>query len=315
MVKSEPLKSEAQELNRFLSIYEQQQLVEDKGCKIVLGRKDNKQCRFCGRVAPDVTFKKKAHVLSQLLGNRNITSFFECDSCNEDIFSSYESSLAAFVGVIRTFAEIKGQKGIPKYKDKKTSLRVEFTDGMVTMSAKASEIKGKIDIDKETKQVTIRTTADSYYPIRVYKSLAKIAYCLFDEEELSDFKFVHELLMSNEDERFRGLPFIRLFWSFLTNGVSFNKPSAVLFTRRPRLDNPFFPEKALLIRSANSMYQIFLLSDRDIELAKSGQSFTCIRFPMPTDQYHFGHTDLSAPDKKIGEKRSYVFSFESIKKV
>lgn len=314
MVKSELLKSGDEELDDFLGVYEPQQLVEDKGCKIVLGRKDNRQCRFCGRGTPEVSFKKKAHVLPQLLGNRNITSFFECDSCNEDIFSRYESSLAAYVGVIRTFAEIKGQKAIPKYKDKKTSLRVEFTDGMVTMSAKANEIKGKIDLDKENKQVTVKTIADSYYPIKVYKSLAKTAYCLFDEEELGNFKFVHELLMSNEDERFRGFPFIRLFWSFLTNGVNFNKPSAVLFMRRPQLDNPFLPEKTLLVRFANLTYQIFLLSDRDIALAKSGQTFTCIHFPIPTDQSQFGQTDLSVPDKKIGEERIYVFSFEDIKK-
>ena len=311
MVQREMLESKIQEFNQFRSVYEQQKSVKDEGYKIVLGNK-NKQCRFCGRGAPNVTFKKKAHVIPQLLGNRNIVSLFECDSCNEDIFSDYESSLAAFVGVIRIFEEIKGQKGVPKYKDKKTSLRIEWKDGMFTFSEKVNETTSQIKSDDENRQVTIRTIRDSYYPIRVYKSLVKIAYCLLDEGELNNFKFIHRLLMSDElDER--RLPFIRLFWYFLTNGVSFKKPWAKLFTRRPNLDNPFFPEKTLVISFANLTYQIFLLSDRDLDLVKSSQSFTCIRFPVPTDQYQVFNDDLSSPDKKVGEGTNHTFSFERIK--
>ena len=305
------LESKIQEFNQFFSVYERQKSVRDEGYKIVFGNKDNKRCRFCGQYAPDVAFKKKAHVIPQLIGNRHIVSRFECDSCNEDIFSDYESSLAAFVGVIRIFEEIKGQKGVPKYKDKKTSLRVEWADGMFTFSEKVNETRSQIKSDEENRQVTIRTIRDSYYPIKVYKSLVKIAYCLVDEGELNNFKFIHRLLMSDElDER--RLPFIRLFWYFLTDGTSFKKPWAVLFTRRPELDNPFFPEKTLVISFANLTYQIFLLSDSDIKLANSGQAFTFIRFPVPTDQYQFYNTDLSSPDKRVEERTNITFTFEQI---
>jgi hypothetical protein len=311
MVKSELSESKIQEFNQFFSVYEQQKSVRDEGFKIVLGSKDNKQCRFCGRVAPNVNFKKRAHVIPQLTGNRNIVSRFECDRCNEDIFSDYESSLAAFVGVIRTFEGIRGQKGVNKYKDHKTSLRIEWMNGMVTFSERVNETASQIKSDEENKQVTIRTIRDSYYPIKVYKSLLKIAYCLLDEGELNNFKFIHRLLMSDElDER--RLPFIRLFWYFLTNGVSFKKSWAELFTRRPNLDNPFFPEKTLVIGFANLTYQIFLLSDRDVDLAKAGQAFTCMRFPVPTNKFQFYNTDLSSPDKKVGEGTDYTFSFKQM---
>ena len=100
-------------------------------------------------VLPDVTFKKKAHVIPQSLGNRNIVSLFECDSCNGAIFSIYESSLAAFIGIPRTFAEIRGQKGVPTYKDKETNFRIQFMDGMVTFFEKKSESGIKVTVDEE----------------------------------------------------------------------------------------------------------------------------------------------------------------------
>src|SRR5688572_3441102 len=45
-------------------------------------------CRFCNKSMPEVTFKKDAHTISQLTGNRHLVSDFECDTCN-DLFSKY----------------------------------------------------------------------------------------------------------------------------------------------------------------------------------------------------------------------------------
>ena len=168
---------------------------------------------------------------------------------------------------------------------------------------------------KKNKQVTLKTIKDSYYPIKVYKSLVKISYCLLDERELSKFQFAHQLLMSNNDEEFRGLPFIRLFSYFLTNGSNFKKPSAVLFKRRLNPDSLLVPEKTLVLRFANLTYQIFILSDKDLELLKLGRTFTCLPFPVSTNKYQFAQTDLSVPEKKCGEKLDFTFSFKSMKKV
>lgn len=40
-------------------------------------------CRFCGRTAPDVSFKKVAHAVSELVGNKALYLKSECDACNE----------------------------------------------------------------------------------------------------------------------------------------------------------------------------------------------------------------------------------------
>ena len=50
--------------------------------QIVLGTKPNK-CRFCSGERPARTFKKRAHAVSELLGNKAVKSLYECDACNE----------------------------------------------------------------------------------------------------------------------------------------------------------------------------------------------------------------------------------------
>lgn len=72
-------------------------------------------CRFCIQEYPNVTFRKEAHVIPQLLGNKNIIHDCECDSCNI-LFGTYEDSFSKFLGMHRTTDFIKGQEGIPSFK-------------------------------------------------------------------------------------------------------------------------------------------------------------------------------------------------------
>lgn len=309
--------SEMQILDNFLSIYDPQRIVQDGDVKMILGSKDNRQCRFCNQAAPVVAFANKAHVIPQLLGNRNVTSRFECDSCN-DHFSVYESSLAAFVIPATTFAGIRGQKGVQKHNNPRTGLRIELSGERIEIQSRING--GDIDVSKENQTLTIKLTRESYYPLKVFKTLAKIAYCLLDEAELSNFEGVRNLLMSSQyDEKCRQSPLFRMFLTFVPGGRYFKRPSAVLFKRRSYLDDPFYPEKTLVVRFADQTYQIFLCSAGDRELAKLNESFTCVRLPVLMNEHdlkQFGPPqsyiiDLSSPDKKIGEKIEYEWSFSS----
>ena len=53
------------------------------GKKIILGEKEDRKCRFCGKRPPEVSFRKIAHAIPEALGNKSIQSLYECDSCNE----------------------------------------------------------------------------------------------------------------------------------------------------------------------------------------------------------------------------------------
>ena len=74
-----------------------------------------RKCRLCGRSVPDVTFKKRAHAISELLGNKSIILYDECDECNSGQVNRLEESLAAFFSLLRTTLGVSGKKGVPSY--------------------------------------------------------------------------------------------------------------------------------------------------------------------------------------------------------
>src|SRR5437763_682960 len=72
-----------------------------------LKRRTDRKCRYCGLSMPDVSFKKDAHILPEMLGNKSFFSDFECDSCNK-LFGSYEDHFAKILEPYRTLYEVKG---------------------------------------------------------------------------------------------------------------------------------------------------------------------------------------------------------------
>jgi len=74
-----------------------------------LKRKDCRICRYCGCSYTTMTFKKIAHIVPELMGNANLISDYECDSCNA-LFSKYENDLANFLGIARTLTAAKAKE-------------------------------------------------------------------------------------------------------------------------------------------------------------------------------------------------------------
>src|SRR5689334_16716472 len=75
-------------------------------------------CRFCKRSYPEVQFSNYSHLLPQLIGNSNLYSDFECDSCNER-FSKIENDLAEFLGASRSFTGLAEDKKTLGFKAKR----------------------------------------------------------------------------------------------------------------------------------------------------------------------------------------------------
>jgi len=102
----------------FLDQYELQEIIGSAKKLTILGNATQQRCRFCKLMTP-VTFNNVAHIIPDFMGNRYVSSNFECDACNS-LFSRYESSLANFLGLSRTVSQIPGKAGkIPSYEDYK----------------------------------------------------------------------------------------------------------------------------------------------------------------------------------------------------
>lgn len=84
--------------------------------KTFIGNKSNRICRFCHNKTEDgVTFKNRAHAISEGLGNKNAILHEECDTCNDEFSMSIEPDIIKYLSLFRTFFGIKGNGGIKKF--------------------------------------------------------------------------------------------------------------------------------------------------------------------------------------------------------
>lgn len=94
---------------------------------------DVRRCRFCKRIESDgVSFKHKAHAISESLGNHNLLYEEECDDCNQNL-SNLEQNLTNFVAPLLLTHGIKGKpkKGKNDVRGIKTeSLEINNREGL-----------------------------------------------------------------------------------------------------------------------------------------------------------------------------------------
>lgn len=235
-------------------------------------------CKFCGRTAQDVTFKKKAHALSELLGNKSLFSLNECDDCNLK-FSLFESHLASYLGVKRTLSLMDGKRGIPKFLSRDQRSKVHVKDGVLKIDA--VEGSGFATIDKEKKHVVISTLSDPFIPRFAYKALVKMALSLMPEEEMSHFAKTLEWLQNDkvEGEKIVTSSLVCLK-SFAPGHNPLKSITVMLFKRKD--PTAFVPYTSFLLAFNNYTFQIFLpFSDMDEHLR--GKQLEIAYFPNPID--------------------------------
>jgi hypothetical protein len=109
--------------------------------KTYFGRKDNRICRYCGRKAGVVAFRKEAHAIPHFTGNKSLFSHDECDDCNEHFSKTIEDSFAKLILPLRAIAGIAGKTGVPAYRTRDKTARIDLdqTDGHVAVVDRGSK--------------------------------------------------------------------------------------------------------------------------------------------------------------------------------
>ncbi len=162
--------------------------------RIVLGSKPF-ECRFCGGKPPEKTFKKRAHAVSELLGNKIMTSLYECDACNER-FSTFEDDLGKMTRPARSIGGVIGKRGVPELEpvsNAATKPKMTVKGGGIHFSHEAGDI-GLVE-DEANKTLTLTYVEHPYRPLGVYKALCKSAFTLLPPEELSHFAELRQWLL------------------------------------------------------------------------------------------------------------------------
>lgn len=212
---------------------------------------DKRACRFCGYTSPKVNFKNKAHIIPHQLGNENLISDFECDSCNK-VFSNYESELAKFLGITRTVMMTKGKKGIPNFFSPKNSVTAEIEKFFNIKKAVKVSAGDSLDFDVKSGMTVVEYEKNPYRPLLVFKSLMRIGFCMMETDDLKSYSAtISKLLLSNKyDLNCSGN---QLFDVYCSNLPHENPTHAILFKKKT---NANIPSHVMILFSGQAMYQL-----------------------------------------------------------
>lgn len=262
------------------------------GDKIVLGDTSNRVCRFCGKQSPEVTFRKVAHAIPELLGNKSIESAYECDTCNKGFGEGIENDLGNWSKPMRTLIRIRGKGGVPTLKrgGDKPGWRIEYDQSRLNITA--YEDDPIYEVDEKNKQVTFNLRRDAYTPVAVLKAFMKIGLTLLPDDEVGNFLG----LMAWVREADHSKPYLNkcpVIYAFQPGPMPNDFIVACILRRKQAVTG--YPYAFLVLGYGNEVFQVPLPSEKH-DGQMSGQSISIHPFPVP------GHPDPA----RYGEPRRAV---------
>lgn len=306
--------------DNFLQIYEFDKIIfhENQGKLLT---KNLRKCRFCEKSFPEVTFKKIAHTIPQIMGNSKIINDFECDMCNE-LFSKYENDLANFIGLSRTLSFLKGQNGLPTFKSPDKKLIVEQDNSSIKKIRVISDGNGTANfkVDEEKKQLIFNSIRHPYTPLKVFKILLKIGYSFLDKNEIQKYKEIPKILLSDKyDENLKTHSYFRLFGCFMP-GIPYPSPIVIRFCKK--IDKAMInsPQQGYLIYFHNYIYQFFMpFCDNDKWMFGNNKQIKFnIMAPLIDENWtkYYGkptyyNMDLSSNEVKKNDPQTINMTFEN----
>ncbi|HHQ4476241.1 HNH endonuclease [Aeromonas veronii] len=163
-------------------------------------RRQDRKCRFCGKTnLTGATFRKVAHAIPESIGNKNIITNEECDSCNEFFGITYEKSLVEYFNFHRVINGVKSKEGHPK---------ISYKNGHAFYRDGIAQIFSEEIIEDEQGNIQIKLRSNEYFNENFfYKALCKIALSIIDVNELPSLQNTINWLM---DKNYEGndLPFV-----------------------------------------------------------------------------------------------------------
>jgi hypothetical protein len=157
-------------------------------------KREGRHCIFCDKSFPEVNFQNAALLLSKMIGNTDMYSTFECDTCNNK-FSLLETDLSYFLGLGRSITEMNKDKKPPGFAGIGTEAKPIWYKGRKLLvihkenaERKAEEGSTKLDYRKPT-----------YTPANVYKLFLKCALSVLPQKDvINDYKMALQHLQGGK---------------------------------------------------------------------------------------------------------------------
>lgn len=145
-----------------------------------------RKCRFCGKSHPEVKFKKKAHAISESLGNTKLFNNEECDNCNHNFGITIEQDFFNHLSVYYYTFHPKGKGGLRKFNGETFSIDNKG-DRKITIKTniKSPSIE---EIANEGLHLSLSESRISFVKQNVYKCLCKYAVSFIDSKYINRFQ-------------------------------------------------------------------------------------------------------------------------------
>ncbi|WP_018612531.1 HNH endonuclease [Segetibacter koreensis] len=274
--------------------------------------KAERRCRFCKKTYGQTKFKKEAHIIPEMLGNKNLLSYSECDNCNYQ-FGQFENELAHFLGIFRTISGVDAKQGVPCFKSPDQQI-IAKANGETIDILREDTSNDAIKVNKDLSNLTVRYKKPSYSPLMVYKAFVKIAMSIIKEHELNeDYQLAIDFLLHPNSIKMTGC-----FVSGYTLPFSYNlPPQAYLFKKKDAMSPMHTHVLALYFQ--NFIFSIPVpLNKKDFFFYNKENVLKLPEYPPlllePTNMIDLTLTpfmnDFSSPDKVKGEEGELFFEFD-----
>lgn len=184
-------------------------------------QRDRRVCRFCRKRMPEVSFRNKAHAITEALGNKNIILREECDSCNEQFGRGIEEALISFLGPFRSIFGVKGKNG---------HVKSVSSESVIEYDEESKSVKITVDENFESPEKGIELVFDSNKKISaqdIYRCFVKFALSMIDDYEYDQFEDTVKWIRKKKNHtRFP------LVASALSNKALEDAPDATIFKRK-----------------------------------------------------------------------------------
>jgi hypothetical protein len=251
--------------------------------KVILRSSQPGLCRFCDLRKPNVTFNNEAHAIPECVGNKSLTTAYECDACNKLFAEGIENDFGNWSKAQRAVSGVPGKKKKGK-KNKIPTLtggssrpwRLEHdSSGIMVTQDEGDPIAV---VDEVRKEIILTVPLDQYTPVAVLKTFTKMALSLLPEEELCYFRAAMAWISNTNHQvglvKTSSFPVIYTF----VPGTDPLVNSVILLRRRA--DHLSVPYMTFVLTYGNEVFQTVLPSpERDAVI--SGKSVKFRRFPNP----------------------------------
>lgn len=290
----------------ILKIYKLNQTADE----VISSGTTPRTCRFCGKIEPNVKFKKRAHAISELCGSHHLLSDYECDDCNNK-FSKYERQFSQFMLFYHAILGVEGKKGIPTYqRDRNGTTGVSNEGGIANIKSQVNE-EPIFKIKRKDGKFIVSGTR-TYVPLDVYRALLKMALTVMPETEM---QYLQETLKFLTDETVQLPESFQVGMRIYLGGMNVIRPSSVQLYKRKQSSTGNFPAYLFALSYSNFTFQMYLPGcSLDSHLA-SVQNLEVPIIPTVADGHFTFKTEtqnLNSDQRIVKEPVPVTLSFEGM---